>query len=208
MRTIAKLAGPLNWPRAVRRRARGGGASLPRFFLFTDQHRLADPTPLLPRLPRGAAVVLRHGDAAELARLARGIVPRAHALGLKVLLAGDARLALKLKCDGVHLSEARARCGPPRPVALPPGFLITAAAHGPRGLWRAARAGADLAFLSPVFATPSHPEARALGLLRFARMARLSPLPVAALGGVTAAGGRRLRLGPAFGLAAIGAWRD
>lgn len=208
MRTIAKLAGPLNWPRAVRGYPRGGGAALPRFFLFTDQHRLADPAPLLPHLPRGAVVVLRHTDAAELARLARRIVPRAHALGLKVLLAGDLRAALKLNCDGVHLSEARARRGPPRPATLPPGFLITAAAHGPRGLWRAARAGADLAFLSPVFATPSHPQAWALGVLRFARMARLSPVPVAALGGVTAPGARRLRPGPAFALAAIGAWRD
>lgn len=208
MRTIAKLAGPLNWPCDVPRRPRGGDPTLPRFFLFTDQHRLADPTPLLPRLPRGAVVVLRHGDAAELARLARRIVPRAHGLGLKVLLAGEVREALKLKCDGVHLSEARARRAPPHPVAVPPGFLITAAAHGPRGLWRAARAGADLVFLSPVFATPSHPQARALGLLRFARMACQSPVPVAALGGVTEAGARRLRLGPAFGLAAIGAWRD
>ena len=49
----------------------------------------------------------------------------------------------------------------------------------------AARARADAVLLSPVFATRSHPGGRALGPLRFLMLARQSPLPVIALGGMT-----------------------
>jgi thiamine monophosphate synthase len=43
-----------------------------------------------------------------------------------------------------------------------------------------------------------------LGALRFARLARASPLPVYALGGVTAANWRRLEESGACGIAGIG----
>lgn len=94
MVNVAKLASRLNWRRAPH-------AHLPRFFLFSDEIRLADPMELLSRLPRGAAVVLRHTDAGQLRALATRIVAPAHALGLKVLISGDVRLALKLKCDEI-----------------------------------------------------------------------------------------------------------
>jgi thiamine-phosphate pyrophosphorylase len=48
----------------------------------------------------------------------------------------------------------------------------------------AERAGVDLIFLSPLFATRSHPGARPLGPFRFAAIARRASMPVMALGGV------------------------
>jgi len=202
MRNVAKLSSRLNWRRAAR------GAP-PQLYLFTDQRRLADPAELLVRLPRGAVVVLRHPDSAALEALARKTVPAAHRLRLKVLLAGPVRTALKCRADGVHLSERAARRGPLRiRAALPPGFFVSAAAHGGPALMRAARAGADVAVLSPVFPTESHPRAPVLGPLRFARLAAGSAVPVVALGGMTWRRARRLRLGPAHGVAAIGGWRD
>lgn len=176
------------------------------FFLMTDQDRLPDPTALLSRLPRGAAVIVRHTEDRARAALARRILPSAHRLGLKVLYAGDVRTALRLGCDGVHLSEAAARRGPPRVRSPHRAFLITAAAHDRLGLWHAARAGANMIFLSPVFATRSHPNARPWGPLRFARLARTNPRAVVALGGISHENSRRLALGPAYGLAAIEAW--
>jgi len=178
MVNVAKLASRLNWRRAPH-------AHLPRFFLFTDQVRLPDPMELLSRLPHGAALVLRHTDPAQLEALARRIVAPAHAMGLKVLISGDVRLAIKLKCDGVHLSQQKARRGPLRIQSLHPDFLITTAAHDGVSLRRAKAAGCALAMLSPVFATDSHPEAKALGMLRFSRMARISDCPVIGLGGIT-----------------------
>lgn len=200
MTKLAKLASPLNW----RHRAKG---RLPQFFLLTDVNRLADPSDVLARLPRGGAVILRHPDAKALARLASYVIPRAHRLNLKVLVAGDARLAVRLGADGVHLSEAQVLRGPLRLARPTPDFLVTAAAHSRLALWRAARAGADLGLLSPVFASASHPGAQALGTLRFLALAACSPVNVVALGGITQKNARRLRADGVSGLAAIGAWR-
>ena len=67
----------------------------------------------------------------------------------------------------------------------------------------AQRAGADLLFLSPLFPTRSHPDARSLGRVRFAALAHATPLPVIALGGVTARHRRSLAALGAAGWAAI-----
>ena len=195
--TLAKLAFQLNLS-SLR------GRGLPPLVLLSDPLRLPDPAPAARRLPRGSAVILRDYGArgrderaARLARLCR-------ARGLVLLVAGDGRLAARVGAQGVHFPEAlagRARAWRRRR----PGWLITVAAHSRMALVRAARAGADAALLSPVFTTPSRPSARPLGALRFAALARLSPLPVYALGGLDAALARRLKGSGAAGLAAIGA---
>jgi thiamine-phosphate pyrophosphorylase len=66
-------------------------------------------------------------------------------------------------------------------------------------------AGAGLVFLSPVFATASHPGAAALGPARWVRMARFARLPVAALGGIDGASIRRLPPTICMAIGAIGA---
>lgn len=78
--------------------------------------------------------------------------------------------------------------------------LRLATAHDLRDIAAAARAGADAVLLSPVFPTRSHPGKPVLGALRFNVLARLSPLPVLALGGMTR---RRLAQVRAHGFAAI-----
>jgi thiamine-phosphate pyrophosphorylase len=61
----------------------------------------------------------------------------------------------------------------------------------------------DAVFLSPVFATASHKTARPLTPVRAAFIAALSPVPVYALGGITAR--NAALLAPAFsGIAGIG----
>jgi thiamine-phosphate pyrophosphorylase len=76
--------------------------------------------------------------------------------------------------------------------------------HSLREIRQAERAGAELLFLSPVFPTRSHPEAKSLGRLRFALLARQTKLPVVALGGMS--GQRAKALSGAYGWAAIDAW--
>jgi len=203
MTKLAKLGARHNWshPNTFRK-------TPPRYFVLSDSVRLPDPAPLLAHLPRGACIILRHNDPLALAILARQIVAPAHRLGLKVIIAGDIRLALRTGADGLHLSEHMARRGRPRVTFHKPEFIYTAAAHTRLALWRARRAGASAILLSPVFKTKSHPHARTLGVLRFAVLAKSSPVAVVALGGVTSDNAARLALGPASGLAAIGAWRD
>ncbi len=76
--------------------------------------------------------------------------------------------------------------------------------HNLRQLRTAERAGADLVFLSPVFATRSHPKARPLGVRRFGLIANQAKVPVIALGGMDADKARRLH--GAYGWAGIDAW--
>ena len=84
--------------------------------------------------------------------------------------------------------------------ALFPHWIITASAHSLRALMGAHLL--DAVFLSPVFATTSHKNARPLTPLRAAFIASHAPVPVYALGGVTAQ--NAALLAPAFGgIAAI-----
>lgn len=175
---------------------------LPALLLITDPVRLADPTPLLERLPRGTGIILRHPDPAARARLAARLAPDCRARGLKLLIGNDPRLAARVGAAGVHWAErlfSRARRH-----RLPQGSLMTAAAHDAAAIRRAARNGACAVLLSPVFATASHPGAPGLGPLRFTRLTRRSPIPVYALGGITPETARRLGGSGAVGLAGIG----
>lgn len=175
-------------------------SNVPPLWLFTDSRRLPDPRPAVARLPRGlAGVVLRHDGDPGRAALGRDLARICRARRLALVVAGDARLAAALHA-GVHLRSGRW-----------PGHqrlrrsLITSSAHGLPDLRRACRAGAVLAFLSPVFPTLSHPDAKVLNPLRWSRIACAAPLPVAALGGVDGDNIRRLRPRLCRAVGAIGA---
>ncbi len=183
---------------------RSGNVVYPDFILMTDEERLPDPVAVVANLPRGSAVILRHYAGPDRKALAIRLIAEAKRHGVRVLIAADARLALDVGADGLHLPEAMAFRG----LGVwkdwrRPGWLVTAAAHSPAALYRAKAAGADAALLSPVFPTASHPEREALGLLRFAAWCRKSPLPVYALGGVSTANMSRLKGCGARGLAGI-----
>ena len=178
---------------------------LPRLILMTDSIRLPDPDAAVLALAPGSAVVLRERSRARLAVLARRLSPLCRARRIRLLVAGDWRLAREVGADGLHLPEAAIRRGPGRwRRARRRDWIVTAAAHSPIAIRLAARLGVDAVLLSPVFATASHPGARTVGPLRFARWARESPLPVYALGGIDAIHARRLRGSGAAGFAGIG----
>lgn len=194
MPTLTDLARGLNFPAA-----RPG---LPRLILMTDAVRLPDPEPVVDSLARGSAVILRHYGAADRVALARRLAHLCRRRGVRLLIGADPHLAAAVGADGVHWPGALAWRDVRRWRRA--GWLVTAAAHSPAALRRAARAGADAALLAPVFATASHPGAPTIGAVRFAALCRSSPIPVYALGGVSADNARRLVLAGAAGLAGIG----
>lgn len=169
---------------------------LPETWLFTDPRMGEALWEAIPRLPRGSGIVLRHYDAADRKAIARRAAKLARRYGHLLVVAGDARLARSVGAAGVHMPDGG------RPVC----DVITAASHDRAGLVRARRAGARLVFLSPVFATRSHPGSRTLGPLRFALTARGVGIPVAALGGMTIKRYARMRALGAAGWGAIDAW--
>lgn len=83
----------------------------------------------------------------------------------------------------------------------------SARVHDMRELRRAGSAGTRLIFLSPIFATQSHPERVPLPRMRAATLARLSKVPVIALGGMTSGRFAQVALLGFQGWAGIGAWK-
>ena len=121
--------------------------------------------------------------AARLERLATDLLHLARPHGARVLLNGDAALAQRLGCDGVHWPAATLLAARERPA----GMLCAASTHDAAELARAAELGLDFVVLGPVMATPSHPGARPLGWERFAELIAATPMPVYALGGLALA---------------------
>jgi thiamine-phosphate pyrophosphorylase len=176
------------------------GAALPPLVLMTDDERLPDPLAAAKALPRGSMVVLRARDPARRAALAKSLARVARLRGLILLIAGDAMLARAT--DGMHLPETRA-AEAARWRARYPSILITASAHSLSALMRARHA--DAIFLSPIFATASHPNAKPLTTIRARMIAAHARVPVYALGGIDARNAQRLTGSPFAGIAAVGA---
>lgn len=194
--SLAELARRLKRPRIA--------AGLPRLVLMTDSHRLPDPLPAVQGLPANSAVIVREIDAMRRAELVRRLRPLCRRRRIALLVAADADLARQ--ADGLHLSEKMVRAAPRRwRLSRRPAMLVSAAAHSGGAIRRAAALGVDAVLVGPVFVTASHPQARPIGPLRFARLVRLSPLPVYALGGIDETRARRLLNSGAAGFAAIGA---
>ncbi len=169
-------------------------------WLFTDAQRLPDPRAAVARLPRGlCGVVLRHDASPDRARLGADLARTCRARRLVLCVAGDSGLAARLGA-GLHLRDGHRVLGPRC------GRMVTSSAHGRADLVRAARSGAALAFLSPVWQTASHPGGATLGLLRWRTLARQSVMPVCVLGGVDPQRARTLRnTAVCAGAGAIGA---
>ncbi len=139
------------------------------------------------------------------APLAREACRRSQAHGARILVNGPPELARAAGADGLHLSAARLRAF--QRDATTASLWVGASCHGPEELARAVHGGADFALLSPVAATPSHPEAEPLGWPGFADWVRDLPLPVYALGGLGPADLEAAHAARAQGVAAMrGLW--
>lgn len=159
---------------------------------MTDE-RLGDALlPSISALPRGSGIVFRHYSLEPHTRAALfrkvSAVARRHR---HVLVVGGLLIA-------APLWHAAGRHGRIRGA-------ITAPVHSRREAIAAKRVGADLIFVSPVFATRSHPGATALGRVRFGLLVRDLDMRVIALGSMNKARARGLQSMKVYGWAAISA---
>jgi thiamine-phosphate pyrophosphorylase len=162
--------------------------------LMTDD-RDADWAGAARRLPHGSVAVVRAREAKRRKALAEELYGLA-----TLLIADDPALAQSVGAAGLHLPQRRMKEAL-HWRARHPDWIITASAHSLKALMGAHVL--DAVFLSPVFATASHPGARPLTPPRAAFIAARAPVPVYALGGVTAH--NVALLAPVFsGIAAIG----
>lgn len=147
----------------------------PRYWLMTDERIGARLWDAIEALPSGrGGIVLRHYHLAREDRLALGrdVAQAAAQRDLLLAVAGDARLAERLGAALLHQPAA------PEPMPF------SRAVHDEQQAEAARVEGAALVFVSPVFATRSHPQAAPLGMERAARLARLAARPAIALGGM------------------------
>jgi thiamine-phosphate pyrophosphorylase len=155
---------------------------LPAAWFVTDPTRTPHPAAIAARLPRGWGVIYRHHGAADRATIATHLARTCRLHGLILLVSADPQLASRIGADGVHWPEKRLR----GVRARSPHFIETASAHSRAAIARAARLGIDAVLVSTVFASRSASAGQPMGALRFRQLARNAPLPVYALGGVTA----------------------
>jgi thiamine-phosphate pyrophosphorylase len=196
---LARAAARLN-----ARHCAGRAGGLPPLVLMTDDAREVDWAGAVAALPRGAAVIVRHRDPKAREVLARCVRKIAAARRVRLLVADDLALAMRVRADGVHVPQRHAtRIAAVK--AAHPTWLVTTSAHGAASVAAARRLGADAVIVGPVFATASHPGREALGVMRFASFARRAP-HVYALGGVDAVSVQRLAAHPLSGVALIGGW--
>jgi thiamine-phosphate pyrophosphorylase len=152
---------------------------LPDICLVSDERNDGRLERVLKHLPRGSGFIFRHYHLAPGMRrarwknLARLAVSRGHLVALSSTVGGARRWG----GDAVY--------GPPERLAKGPAILRLVTAHSLREIGAAHRARADAILLSPVFATRSHPAAKALGPVRFRLLAERAKVPVIALGGMS-----------------------
>lgn len=168
---------------AARLAARHMPEGLPPALFVTDPARTPEPERIAAGLPRGWGVVYRHFGAADRETVAASLVKLCRARGLVLLIAADPALAAKVGADGVHWpfrmrSQMRRWRGRFR--------LQTVSAHSAGELRIAARFLVDAVLVSAVFPSRSPSAGKAMGALKFRKLAREARLPVYALGGVTA----------------------
>jgi thiamine-phosphate pyrophosphorylase len=171
--------------------------SLPKTWLMTDE-RLGDTLlPSVAALPRGSGIIFRHYslDLANRRALLVKLSAVARRRGHVVVITDPALGLPRWRFAGFHGRGL-----------VPRWALHTAPIHSLRQAIAAQRGGADLLFVSPIFATQSHPDAPVLGRVRFGLLIRSLQTPIIALGGMNPSRARSLRPMKIYGWAAISAF--
>ncbi len=167
----------------------------PRTWLMTDERLGVRLWEAIDRMPKASGIVLRHYTLAPAERLslAAEVASTCQARGFTLAVAGDIDMARTVGASLIH-----------NPPAVPAGIPFSKAIHSLEEAEATARIGASLVFVSPVFATRSHPDATALGPDHAKRLADAVGVPAIALGGMSAR--RFAELEGFYGWAGIDAW--
>lgn len=141
----------------------------------------------------------------QLVELARAIQGIAEPRGIPLIMNDRLDIALASGAQGVHLGVDDVPVPDARRIAGP-DFVIGYSPETDCQISGAAAAGATYLGIGPVFGTATKRDAGApLGTTEFARRRSLSPLPVVAIGGVTAENAAEAVSAGADGIAVVSA---
>lgn len=148
-------------------------------------------------------VIIREYDLSKNERedFAKKIANLASDQGLKFLVGKDLNLARKIKADGVHFSDFDKL---PLAIFRKRNFLFSFACHDEKSVIRARKIKPDMIFISPIFPTSSHENAKPIGIFNLAKIVKKNRnfLPIYALGGVNSHNIKSLKK---LGIAGFGA---
>jgi thiamine-phosphate pyrophosphorylase len=178
-------------------------------YLITDRHqcRGRDVVSCVEQALRGGvrAVQLRDKDMPTDQRYELGLALQrlTSEFDAKLLVNGDAALALAIGADGVHLPQDGLAADVCRSVAGPDA-LIGVSTHSIEEAREAAAAGADFITCGPAYFTPSKAKyGPPIGLDGFRAVCASVDVPVFALGGVNASNVNEVLAAGAAGVAMI-----
>lgn len=148
---------------------------------------------------------LRATPTPRLFGLARRLARRAAEAGGRCVVNARVDVAMAAGAQGVQLGAGALPPGAARRL-VGPETAVGVSAHGPAGVRRAGRAGANWVLLGTIFPTPSHPDRPGAGLARVAACRDAGP-PLIAIGGITPARAAAVLGAGAHGVAALrGIW--
>jgi thiamine-phosphate pyrophosphorylase len=158
---------------------------------------------------RGGATVVqlreKEAPARETLELGRVLLGRLRPLGVPLIVNDRVDLALALGADGVHVGQGDL---PPEVARrlMGPDALVGLSITGPGDLSTLDPSVVDYAGVGPLFPTTSKADATpALGLEDFARLRRLLPVPVVAIGGISTANAAAVIAAGADGVSVVSA---
>ncbi|MEP0068344.1 thiamine phosphate synthase [Pyruvatibacter sp.] len=179
----------------------------PSLVVMTDRAVQGDAWRLADAVPAGTIICLRDYELKDRAHYATRLASACRHNNVRLMVSGDVSLAVRAGAWGVHIPEglwkrsiqdvARARSHDLR---------VSTAVHSrqaARSVVIGGKALCDVAMVSPVFPTLSHPEQPVLGPLGLAGILEVLPTPAYALGGVTPGTIGRLAGLPLCGVAGI-----
>ncbi|MCL6730931.1 thiamine phosphate synthase [Sphingomonas hankyongi] len=172
---------------------------LPRLWLMTDERMGNRLWEAIERLPAGeAGIVFRHyaTEKTVRGRLAAQVAECCRKRDLALGLGSDAALAHEVGADFIHNA--------PEPAGT---LRLSKSVHSIEDAIRARAQRAALVFISPVFATRSHPGREPLGPDAAVAIAAAAGLPAIAMGGMNAQRFAPLQ-GAFHGWAGIDAWLE
>ncbi len=123
-----------------------------------------------------------------------------------LILNGIASDVEQYTIDGIHLKSKELLKYDSRPVSE--NYILGASCHNEVELKQAKKLCVDYAFISPVFATKSHPKKSPLGWSNFHQLAKQANFPVYALGGMSIVDLKNAKENGAFGVAMMSNIKD
>jgi len=157
--------------------------------IFNDKEFIEKKFELL-KIPRGTAILLRSYKVKDRKKIAKELLKFCKIKRLKLLISSDVKMARDINADGIHLPEymihdqSKINWKNFKIWKSKFKWLVTAAAHNKKTLYKISQHEIDAVLLSPIFSTKSHTNNVQLGVAKLIQWVHEIKMPIYALGGI------------------------